>query len=202
MAPHVVVRRMLWAGPAGRVAVTTESPGGLDARVSDSLEEASTITVVDPITWEVEVVHLNPGESDPGHVARALRGAGAHILITGLASPVAAAELARSGVWVLQGMGGLTAREAVEAAAGASTVGPLPYSMPPAPPQVLAQFPARHPIPAAPRPPEYVIERQREILEFQRWVLQRQLEILDKQREILQRQLLMVKKVLDKLGEA
>ena len=40
------------------------------------------------------------------------------------------------------------------------------------------------------------------MLEFQRWMPQRQPEIIDKQRENLQRQLLMIKGMLDELGEA
>ncbi len=117
---------MLWAGPAGKVAVTTDDPGGLDARVSNSLGDASTITVVDPSTWEVEVIRMDPGEKDPRHVAGVLRDSGAYVLITGLVSPVEAAELARSGVWVLPGMGGVTVREAVEAATDAPAAGPWP----------------------------------------------------------------------------
>ncbi|MDK2465202.1 MAG: hypothetical protein QI223_10590 [Candidatus Korarchaeota archaeon] len=189
---------MVWVGLLGKVAVATDDPGGLDARVSDSLGDASAITVVDPSTWDVEVIPVDPGERDLRRLAGVLRGSGAFILITGLVSPIEAAELARSGVWVLPGMAGVTAREAIEAAAGTPAAGPW---LPPAA-AAWPQFPARYPAPVVPpRPPKYLLERQREALEFQRWVLQRQLEILDKQREILQRQLLMVKKALDELEE-
>ncbi len=190
---------MMWSGSLGKVAVTTDDPGGLDARVANSLADASAVTIVDPSTWGVEVIRLEPGESDPRRLAGVLRDSGVYVLVTGLVSPVEAMELARSGIWVLPGMTGVTAREAVQAAVGSLTAGPWPAPMAAAP-QVPLQHPARHPVPMGPlRPPEHLIQRQKEVLEFQRWVLQRQLEILDKQREILQRQLLMVKKALDEL---
>ena len=105
------------AAALGRVAVSAHA-ASLDAAVAPRFGQAPGFLIVDPKTMAFDYASNSP---DPGRqsgrgddAAALIARAGVAVLLTGFVGAKAALALAQEGIRVVDGLGALTAREAVE----------------------------------------------------------------------------------------
>jgi predicted Fe-Mo cluster-binding NifX family protein len=110
--------------------VTSEGPT-LDSQIDPRFGRAAGFVVVDPATWEFQYVDNGASQAmSQGagiNAAEAIARAGATALLTGYVGPKAFAALQAAGIAVIQAMGDMTVRQAVEEfAAGRTTAASAP----------------------------------------------------------------------------
>jgi len=108
-----------------KIAVTSEGPT-LDSLIDPRFGRAAGFVVVDPATWEFQYVDNGASQAmSQGagiNAAETIARAGAGTLLTGYVGPKAFTALKAAGIAVVQDMGDMTVRQAVEAfAAGRTT---------------------------------------------------------------------------------
>jgi len=113
-----------------KIAVTSEGPT-LDSQIDPRFGRAAGFVVVDPATWEFQYVDNGASQAmSQGagiNAAEAIARAGATALLTGYVGPKAFAALQAAGIAVIQDMGDMTVRQAVEEfAAGRTTAASAP----------------------------------------------------------------------------
>ncbi len=119
-----------------RIAVASDTPEGLDARVSYVFGRAPYIVIVDLVDEEVKDVKIenNPYAQSPGGAGPALAqyliDKGVEVVIAGDVGPNAAMTLSGAGITVIPVMTGMTVREAINYSKGQMIQPPLPYIAP------------------------------------------------------------------------
>jgi predicted DNA-binding protein (UPF0251 family)/predicted Fe-Mo cluster-binding NifX family protein len=113
-----------------KIAVTSEGPT-LDSMLDPRFGRAAGFMVVAPATWEFQYVDNGASQAmSQGagiNAAETIARAGAGTLLTGYVGPKAFAALKAAGIAVVQDMGDMTVRQAVEElAAGRTTAATAP----------------------------------------------------------------------------